>query len=402
MKIGFLAHDFLTWQGGADFLDIVLRSVFATGRSAESVLLLPVRGPRIILRSLRLSLRAWLRDSAPRTWKWIPPMAQYHRSGLQTLPQSVRRVFIDVGNVPLLRAARRHRLNVVLPAVHPLGVDFPVPWVGYAYDFQHRHLPEFFTCQDRHSRDRHFKRMFHEAKAVLVNSRSVKEDALRFVDHISANIFTLPFTPVLRPEWRHGDKAALEKWGLQMNIPFFLVSNQFWKHKNHALAFRAARVLRARNLKFQLVCTGSWETEETRQVVRSLRKEFSQEISTGIIRLTGWIPKEDQISLIHFARAILQPSLFEGGPGGGIVYHAYALGRPILLSDLPVNREIPLDESCYFPAKDELALADRMAACLATDPSAALPWKFLEKKSRASLQKCGEVIFEAMETVIQR
>ena len=399
MRIGFLAHDFLTWQGGADFLDIVLRSVLAFGRPAELVLLLPVRGPRIFLRSLRLSLRAWLRDSTPRIWRWNPPVAQYHRSGLQSLPQSVRRVLIDVGDIPLLQAARQHQLEVILPAVHPLGIDFPVPWVGYAYDFQHRHFPHFFTAQERHSRDRHFERMFHEAKAVLVNSQSVKKDAFRFVHYPSAKIFSMPFTPVLRPEWRHLDHAVLKKWGLRQEVPFFLVSNQFWKHKNHALVFHACRILRARGLNFQLVCTGSGETEETREVVKSLRMEFSPEISAGTIRLTGWIPKADQISLIQLARAIIQPSLFEGGPGGGIVYHASALGRPILLSDLPVNREIPLDETCYFPAGDEFTLAGLMADCLAADPLPSLPWEILEERSQVALQRCGDVIFRAIETV---
>lgn len=399
MRIGFLAHDYLSWQGGADFLDIVIRSVLAVRRPADLVLLLPVHGPRIFLRSLRLSLRAWLRDSAPRTWKWSPPFALYQRSGLLSLPPTVRRVFLDVGERPLLRVARRHRLDVILPAVHPLGTDFPVPWVGYAYDFQHRHLPGFFSSRERHSRDRHFERMFQETKAVLVNSISVREDVLRFVPRPLAQIFTLPFTPVLRPEWRHVNPAALQKWGLRPTIPFFLISNQFWRHKNHALAFRACRILRSRGLNFQLVCTGSGEAEETRRVIRTLREEFSAEISAGLIRLTGWIPKEDQISLLAFARAIIQPSLFEGGPGGGIVFHAQALGRPVLLSDLPVNREIQLDESCYFPANDEAALANRMSACLQRDPSPSLPWEALQARSDNSLARCGEVIFNAMETV---
>ena len=58
------------------------------------------------------------------------------------------------------------------------------------------------------------------------------------------------------------------------------------------------------------------------------------------IRILGLIPKYDQIQIMRGAVAVIQPTLFEGGPGGGAVYDAVSIGTPVILSDIPVNREV--------------------------------------------------------------
>ena len=70
----------------------------------------------------------------------------------------------------------------------------------------------------------------------------------------------------------------------------------------------------------------------------------------------GLIPKLDQIALMREAIAVIQPTLFEGGPGGGAVYAAIGLGQPVIVSDISVNREIAecIDE--YFAPDDPKAL----------------------------------------------
>ena len=57
---------------------------------------------------------------------------------------------------------------------------------------------------------------------------------------------------------------------------------------------------------------------------------------------------------------MLQPTLFEGGPGGGAVYDAVSLGVPSIVSDIPVNREINVGDCQFFAPSNADALAGLM------------------------------------------
>lgn len=70
------------------------------------------------------------------------------------------------------------------------------------------------------------------------------------------------------------------------------------------------------------------------------------------VRILGLIPKVDQIALMRGSLALIQPTLFEGGPGGGAVYDAVGLGVPCIVSDIDVNREIDEDAVCFFKTGD--------------------------------------------------
>ena len=74
--------------------------------------------------------------------------------------------------------------------------------------------------------------------------------------------------------------------------------------------------------------------------------------------MLGFIPKPDQIRLMREAVAVVQPTLFEGGPGGGSIYNAIALGRPVIVSDLPVNREIESSGDSLFRPSRSRGLAE--------------------------------------------
>jgi glycosyltransferase involved in cell wall biosynthesis len=79
---------------------------------------------------------------------------------------------------------------------------------------------------------------------------------------------------------------------------------------------------------------------------------------------------------------VLQPTLFEGGPGGGAVYDAVSLGVPAILSDIPVNREIENEPNLfYFEAGSAPDLAGKMRAFLK---------KEIRKPAREDLLSRGE------------
>ena len=70
----------------------------------------------------------------------------------------------------------------------------------------------------------------------------------------------------------------------------------------------------------------------------------------------GFIPKLDQIAIMRSAVALIQPTLFEGAPGGLSVSEVIGIGQRVIVSDIPVNREIEQYVAEYFPPTDARAL----------------------------------------------
>jgi glycosyltransferase involved in cell wall biosynthesis len=190
----------------------------------------------------------------------------------------------------------------------------------------------------------------------------------------------------------------------QFGLPprYFIICNQFWIHKDHRTAFLAfARVLAAaRGEGLALVCTGSLEDHRAPGHAGELRALLARLGIAEHVFLLGYIPKPEQIALMRAAIAVVQPTLFEGGPGGGSTYDAVALGVPAILSDIPVNREVEGPYVSYFTAGEPEALAARMVQAYAAErpaPSAAE----LELEASRRLTRLGHTLQQAIgETVL--
>ena len=118
------------------------------------------------------------------------------------------------------------------------------------------------------------------------------------------------------------------------------------------------------------------------------------------IHFLGHIPKQDQIGIMNGAIAVIQPTLFEGGPGGGAVYDAVAIGVPAILSDIPVNLEIVGEANLlYFKAGDASDLTEKMKTVLTSPVKRSNPEELLET-GRVRIEKLGETLIEAIKYVI--
>jgi glycosyltransferase involved in cell wall biosynthesis len=402
MRIGILGHDFMNWSGGIDFLWLVTDSLLACPRAktAEFHLLVPDSGIRL----------AWSRARESVSRKVGACLSAKKNSSVSGLASDVvcsafvefgNRIAIrhvDIGRGAIHRAAKRLGLDVVLPAVHSLGADCPVPWLAYAYDFQHRYFPENFTPQARASRDEHFAGLLTQARAVIVNSRAAANDIARFVPQATARIFTLPFAPAPRPDWLKDQPEILSRYDIAK--PYFIISNQFWAHKNHATAFEAFRLIAMANRSLSLVCTGLTNGLINSTCLRDLLTFLKKAGLEHRVQILGLIPKRNQIELMKHACAVVQPTLFEGGPGGGAVYDAVSLRVPAIVSDIPVNRELPHASSItFFPACDAVALAKRMEVHLVAHRKKIPPEELMSAGQRYRAA-CGEVLWNAIDFLL--
>lgn len=404
LRVALLTQHF-GWGGGIDLIRHVAAGVGdAARRHGFSVrVLLPIEnriGSCVDL--LRIGKRS-LAGSIARRRPWVArPKPAFDASLAAALADAgdtgIEVVHHDATRNGLLRCLTRIGATVALPTMTTLGPDFPVPWIGYIYDFQHRHLPANFGADDCFKREISFAGILKDAPAVIVNSRAVRDDIARFYPWVDRDrVVALPFTPhAAAGRFEGSSRPVRDTYSLPAR--YFLVSNQFWVHKDHMTAIRALALLDPAS-DCGLVCTGA--TDDYRrpghfdEIVRSIERLGL----AGKVRMLGHIPKRDQIDVMKQSLAVVQPTLFEGGPGGGCAYDAVALGVPVLLSDIPVNREVTGDDVRLFPPGDAAALASLMAEVgreAPVRPAAAV----LEARAATNRARLGDVLLEAIDRAL--
>src|SRR5207249_106255 len=162
---------------------------------------------------------------------------------------------------------------------------------------------------------------------------SACDDLRRFFPEAKNRFEVLSFCTRPRRDWFEGDPRAVQA---RYHLPdrFFMVSNQFWQHKNHRVVFEALALLHEKNVEPVVVCTG--QLQDFRN--KNYGNEVLQKLHTlGIaqqLRLLGLIPRDEQIQLMRRALAVIQPSFFEGW--STVVEDARSLGKRLILSDIPV------------------------------------------------------------------
>lgn len=396
LTIALLGSSF-GWCGGADFLRHIANGLLSRQEEYQLkiCLLLPVANkystPLDGLRFLRRSLKGSIERKKP----WLAlPHPVFHES----LPDYFKNIhgegvdifYHDSSKTGLLRCLDQISADVVLPVNGSLGENYPVPWVAYIPDFQHKYLPKNFSVHECFDRDIHFAKTFKDAKVAIVNSKQVKDDIFSFFPYAETKIFNLPFCPNPISEW-FNDLPFNVKDLYCLPEQFFLISNQFWIHKDHLTAFRAML-----SLDTKIVCTGTMSDYRNPNYMNEIQGFLDQNNLGDRVRLLGHIPKRHQIEIMKKCVAVVQPTLFEGGPGGGCVFDAVSLGVPVIVSDIPVNKEIQADNILFFKAGDSEDLAGKMKKMLLCSPLS-VDREVLVKRGHANLVNLGERLLEALD-----
>jgi glycosyltransferase involved in cell wall biosynthesis len=235
------------------------------------------------------------------------------------------------------------------------NIDFFFPVVGevlpnlcsasWIYDFQHIHLPEFFPPSDIQERNHSFRRIADLAKLAVFSSRDSESEFKRLFPESRAVTRVLHFHALPADEWYEITPAEIQK---KYHLPdhFFICCNQFWIHKNHTRLFEAVLALQEAGEMIHLVCTGMTGDHRAPGYFNHLQQAINNSQLKDYIHILGVIPRIEQIQLMRRSLAVIQPSLFEGW--STVVEDARALGKTIILSDLPVHYEQAPAHAEYF------------------------------------------------------
>ena len=296
---------------------------------------------------------------------------------------------------------RKINADILLP-IGPTLIKpkFPIPHLGFVYDFQHKYLSNLFSQQECEKRDQSFHTILSSSQAIIVHSRNVQNDIKQFFPAASCNVVALPFiAPALPQEFYAQADSIIKKFTLPNK--FFIISNQFWQHKDHLTAFKALQLLHDHS-DIHIVCTGKTEDYRNPGYFKQLNDSIAQLRISDRIHFLGYLKKEEQIAVMKKSLALINTTLFEGAPGGGAVSDAFALGLPVILSDIPVNLEINQPGIFYFTAQSPESLALTMRTLLSNNTITQQLQKDCIERSNTTSRVFGTRILEVISYVLEK
>ncbi|MFA6260426.1 MAG: glycosyltransferase [Bacteroidia bacterium] len=289
-----------------------------------------------------------------------------NNSDLNTILPHIDQVFIDT-----IFHLGFYKILQILPAFlrFPLfnfrKIDFYYPagnlpkkwlfkWGGWIPDFQYRYLPQLFSDDEYRNRENRNSHLAKESPVLAFSSQCAMDDYIKFFPKYKGNEFLLRFVSNANENWLRENPVQYQ---LKFQLPdqFFIVCNQFWKHKDHGTIIDAIHILKQKGIIIHVVCTGSTEDFRNPEYFPDLLKKAEElEVKDQFIVL-GFISRNEQIQLIRRSLAIIQPSLFEGW--STVVEDGRSLGKSIFLSDFSVHVEQNPPFTWYFEQRNAIQLA---------------------------------------------
>lgn len=351
-NIAILTDGFLNWGGGVDFIKQIVLALNAVTEQDKFKIYVLISKNKTNYKDYKGFKRLYnkLKSKLPFKYKIIKDHSIFSEFEKATI--------IEYPTNQLFQTLKLLNIDTVFPHFEPSYFDLEIQSIGYLYDCQHKYYPEFFSQDDLNNRDHFFKNMLKKNGDIIVNAKSVKSDLIKFFNAKPENIHVLPFTPKIKSEYLSNNKNIIKKYDLPDK--YFVISNQFWVHKDHKTAFEAFENFSKTHADIHLICTGLMEDTRKPDYIENLELLLSSLECKDKIHCLGLIPKNEQIEILKGALAVIQPTLFEGGPGGGSVWDAIALGIPAIISDITTNLEIQEENVFLFNAKNPSDLASKM------------------------------------------
>lgn len=260
-----------------------------------------------------------------------------------------------------------YNLDAVFPMHdYPLKSKSKAKLVSWYADLQHMQYPEFWSKKIRMGRSARIRYILKNSKDLVLSSNAVKDDFYKFFKMPKdLNIHIYHFVSIIEGLPDISIEALREKYGLKEN--YFMISNQFHKHKNHKVVFEAVSKLKKKGVYVNVAITGRFPVNPDSPYLKDLHNIVNENQLKDQIAFLGLIPRGDQLLLMKHAQAIIQPSLFEGW--STVIEDARSLQVPVIAANLPVNIEQLEEKGTYFQPHDVDTLAELLESAPERDYS---------------------------------
>lgn len=258
---------------------------------------------------------------------------------------------------PLERAAREHQIDLLWFVALETERVVTIPYMATVWDLSHRPHPYFpevsFSGWPWGARERHFRDLLPRAARIITGTEVGKEEIVRYYQVPEQLVHVVPFPT---PQFALDSPVAAKQLPEMAQVPdnYLFYPAQFWPHKNHAGLLLTLKILRdTYGLDFNLVFTGSDKGN------LDYIKEMTAELGLADkIHFFGFVDTEFLRELYRQAFALVYPTFF--GPDNLPPLEAFALGCPVIASNLPGAEEQLGNAALLFDPKDAEQMARRI------------------------------------------
>jgi glycosyltransferase involved in cell wall biosynthesis len=255
-----------------------------------------------------------------------------------------------------------------ITSIYPYGLHLAMEQIPnrvfWIPDFQYIHLPHMYEKKDIEKIQARFRKISQLRDVVVFSSLDAQNDYIQAFPNYKNKLQLLRFAQAL-PPFKTIDISALRAKH-KLPVRYFLVPNQFWKHKNHLLVLEALSLLKQQGKNTMVAFTGNENDYRNKDYITDIKNYIINHQLEEQVRFLGFIDRAEQLQLMNNAISIIQPSLFEGW--STVVEDAKAMGQYILLSNIPLHQE-QIGANCeFFDPFDANELANLMKQYLLSDP----------------------------------
>jgi glycosyltransferase involved in cell wall biosynthesis len=341
-----------TWVGGMDYIKNIILALHSQEKEIKNTFEVSLLCSQDTDKAFCDSISRYL-DRIYFLEEVLPDLTFLNRVRWKLL-----RTFSSEENPRLNEFFRRERIHFVYPYLDEKKETSEFQTAAWIPDFQHKFLTQFFSQKEIEGRDRDFSAIAKTNCNLFLSSHTAKEHFDKFHPDANATTEILQFYVKIPQEVYSADPIEFQAL---YSLPdrFFVVSNQFYQHKNHLVIFDALKRLKERSIFPNVVLTGYLYDYRLPAHQNTILQAIHKADIAKQIFLLGLIPKAEQLQLLRRSLAIIQPSLFEGWSTA--VEDARALGKSLILSNLPVHLEQDPPYAYYFDPNSSEALAEQIA-----------------------------------------
>lgn len=240
-------------------------------------------------------------------------------------------------------------------------------YVVTVWDLCHRDAPEFPEVRaDRtfEKREAYYRAVLPKAVAVLADSDAGKANIVRRYGVDADRVHVMPFSPG-QATLPSGEATGTERADVasqhQPAVPYVFYPAQFWAHKNHVYLLQGLRILED-EFGHRLGAVFSGSDKGNLDYVRRTADELGL---ADRVRFAGFLPDEEMANVYRQSVALVMPSYF--GPTNLPPLEAFALGVPVLYSNLQGLRDQVGDAALLMDLQDAKSMATHLHALLTQD-----------------------------------
>ena len=219
--------------------------------------------------------------------------------------------------------------------------------IHWLVDFNSYYFPEYYSSEMLKYDQNWKNRVVESGEKIVLSSYASKIEFEKIFHNAKNEIKILRFvsSPIFH---KIEKKIILDKFLISEN--YFIVLNQFWPHKNHQVVIEALNLITKEYKDLKIVFTGNLSVNrkgknEEQDYLCTLYNLIEKYNLNDKIIFTDFLDRNDQINLMNYASAIIQPSLYEGWNTS--VEEGKSLNKIILLSEIEVHKE-QMNQNCYL------------------------------------------------------